>query len=68
MHRWGPKGFAILVAKVGLRPRGIFHTACEPQTDRICGGRFVYRELVPPERLVFIVSFSDEAGNVTRTR
>jgi len=29
-------------------------------------GRFVYRELVPPERLVFIVSFSDEAGNVTR--
>jgi len=25
MHGWGPKGFAMLVAKVSLRPRGIFH-------------------------------------------
>jgi uncharacterized protein YndB with AHSA1/START domain len=29
-------------------------------------GKFVYREIVPPERLVFINSFSDEAGGVTR--
>ena len=26
----------------------------------------VYREIVPPERLVFINSFSDEKGGVTR--
>jgi uncharacterized protein YndB with AHSA1/START domain len=29
-------------------------------------GKFVYREIVAPERLVFIVSFSDEKGGVTR--
>ena len=29
-------------------------------------GRWVYREIAPPERLSFVVSFSDEQGNVTR--
>ena len=29
-------------------------------------GKFVYREIEAPERLVFIVSFSDEKGGVTR--
>ena len=29
-------------------------------------GKFVYREIVPPERIVFINSFSDEAGGITR--
>jgi uncharacterized protein YndB with AHSA1/START domain len=29
-------------------------------------GRFVYREIAPPERLVFIVSFSDAQAGVTR--
>jgi uncharacterized protein YndB with AHSA1/START domain len=29
-------------------------------------GKFVYREIVAPERLVFVNSFSDERGGVTR--
>src|SRR5262249_53897604 len=29
-------------------------------------GKFEYREIVPPERLVFINSFSDESGATTR--
>jgi uncharacterized protein YndB with AHSA1/START domain len=29
-------------------------------------GKFVYREIVPQERLVFLNSFSDEAGGITR--
>jgi uncharacterized protein YndB with AHSA1/START domain len=29
-------------------------------------GRFIYREIVPDERLVFIVSFSDEKAGMTR--
>ena len=29
-------------------------------------GKFVYREIVPPEFLSFTVSFSDEQGGVTR--
>ena len=29
-------------------------------------GKFVYREVKPPERLVFVNSFSDEKGNIIR--
>jgi uncharacterized protein YndB with AHSA1/START domain len=29
-------------------------------------GKFVYREVVPPEKLVFISSFSDENGGLSR--
>jgi uncharacterized protein YndB with AHSA1/START domain len=29
-------------------------------------GRFIYREIVAPEKLVFVVSFSDPKGGVTR--
>ena len=28
-------------------------------------GRFVYREILPPEKLVFVNSFSDEKGGIT---
>jgi uncharacterized protein YndB with AHSA1/START domain len=30
------------------------------------GGRFIYREIAAPERLVFVVSFSDPQGGITR--
>jgi uncharacterized protein YndB with AHSA1/START domain len=29
-------------------------------------GKFVYREIAPPERMVFVVSFSDENAGTTR--
>jgi uncharacterized protein YndB with AHSA1/START domain len=29
-------------------------------------GKFVYREITPPERLVFVSAFSDEKGGLTR--
>jgi uncharacterized protein YndB with AHSA1/START domain len=29
-------------------------------------GKFVYREILPPDRLVFVNSFSDPHGNVVR--
>jgi uncharacterized protein YndB with AHSA1/START domain len=29
-------------------------------------GKFVYREITPPERLVFVSAFSDEKGALTR--
>ena len=29
-------------------------------------GKFVYREIVAPERIVLVSSFSDEAGGITR--
>ena len=29
-------------------------------------GKFIFREIVPHERLVFVVSFSEEGGGMTR--
>lgn len=65
-HWWGPKGFTIVSVKVDLRPGGVMHYGMRTPDGTDTWGRFVYREIVAPERLVFIVSFSDPAGGVTR--
>ncbi len=65
-HWWGPKGFKMLQSKVDLRPGGLFHYGMEGPGGFVMWGRFVYREIVAPEKMVFVVSFSDEAGNITR--
>jgi len=62
---WGPKGFKTLVTKMDLRPGGIFHYGMEAPDGTKMWGRFVYREIVPKEKMVFVVSFSDENGGVT---
>jgi len=63
---WGPKGFTMRVAKLDLRPSGVFHYSMRSPEGRDMWGKFVYREIVAPERIVFVNSFSDEAGNLTR--
>ena len=66
MHWWGPKGFTMRSCKLDLRPGGIFHYRLRSPDGRDMWGKFIYREIVAPERLVFIVSFSDEQEGVTR--
>lgn len=64
---WGPKGFAWARGTMDLRPGGIFHYGMTaPDGKTTMWGRFVYREVVEPSRLAFVVSFSDENGGVTR--
>jgi uncharacterized protein YndB with AHSA1/START domain len=63
---WGPKGFTMMSSKVDLRPGGIFHYGMRGPDGSEMWGKFVYREITPPERMVFLVSFSDENGGVTR--
>ncbi|RJG10611.1 SRPBCC domain-containing protein [Pseudomonas cavernicola] len=63
---WGPKGFKMLVSTLDLRPGGVFHYGMRAPNGQDMWGRFVYREIVAPDRLAFIVSFSDEQGGVTR--
>jgi uncharacterized protein YndB with AHSA1/START domain len=65
-HWWGPKGMRIRVAKLELKPGGIFHYAMEMPDGNEMWGKFVYREITPPERIVFVNSFSDPQGNTTR--
>jgi uncharacterized protein YndB with AHSA1/START domain len=63
---WGPKGFTIHTCKVDLRPGGVFLYGMRAPDGTEMWGKFVYREIVKPERLVFMVSFSDPKGGVTR--
>lgn len=63
---FGPKGFTMPFAKLDLRPGGIFHYRMESPDGPTMWGRFAYREIVPPERLIWVNSFSDETGGVTR--
>ncbi len=65
-HWWGPKGLTVAAAKMDLRPGGSYHYGMRTPDGQTMWGKFVYREIVAPERLVFVNSFSDEAGGLTR--
>ena len=65
-HWWGPVGFSVVAAKMDLRPGGSYHFGlCGPDGEMMWG-KFVYREIVPPQRLVWVHSFADAAGNVIK--
>jgi uncharacterized protein YndB with AHSA1/START domain len=63
---WGPKGFTVIHSKMDLRAGGSYHYGMKSPTGEPMWGKFRYREVVPPERMVLINSFSDEAGGITR--
>jgi uncharacterized protein YndB with AHSA1/START domain len=63
---WGPKGVKIIAAKMDLRVGGTYLYGMETPDGKTMWGKFVYREITPPERMVFINSFSDEAAGLTR--
>ena len=65
-HWWGPKGFKVIASRMDLRPGGTYHYGLQSPNGQAMWGKFVYREIVPPERLVLITSFSDEKGATTR--
>jgi uncharacterized protein YndB with AHSA1/START domain len=49
-----------------LRVGGIYHYGMKTPDGATMWGKFVYREIAPPQRLVFVNSFSDENGGITR--
>lgn len=63
---WGPKGFKVLTATMDLRVGGSYLYGMQPPAGPPMWGKFVFREIVPGQKLVFINSFSDPEGGVTR--
>ena len=63
---WGPKGSTIVASKMDLRSGGTYLGAMRDPTGRVMWAKFVYREIAKPERLVWVHSFSDETGGLTR--
>lgn len=65
-HWWGPKGMTMAVAQLDLRPGGVFHYSLRTPAGQEMWGKFVYREVAAPARLVYVNSFSDAEGNLVR--
>lgn len=63
---WGPTGLTMLSTRVDLRPGGSFHYSMQTPDGQTMWGKFVYREVSPPSKLVWVNSFSDPNGGVTR--
>jgi uncharacterized protein YndB with AHSA1/START domain len=59
---WGPKGFEMGVMKLDFRPGGEFHYSMKTPDGQTMWGKFIYREIAPPDRLVFVNGFANEKG------
>ncbi|HEX4123884.1 MAG TPA: SRPBCC domain-containing protein [Tepidisphaeraceae bacterium] len=68
LTKWfGPKGAVVMATKQDFRPGGNFLFCLKPPGGgKEIWGKFVYREIIPQQRLVWIHSFSDEHGNLRR--
>jgi uncharacterized protein YndB with AHSA1/START domain len=67
LSQWfGPKGFTMPTCRMDLRPGGVFHYQMKSPDGHAMWGKWTFREIVPPQRIVCVVSFSDEQGGVAR--
>jgi uncharacterized protein YndB with AHSA1/START domain len=63
---WGPRGFKSTVLKNEPRPGGAYRIHMRGPDNDDHWSQGVYREFVPPERLVMVGSWADAQGNPTR--
>jgi uncharacterized protein YndB with AHSA1/START domain len=63
---WGPRGFNTRVHKLELRAGGVFLYSQRTPDGREMFGKWVYREIVAPERFIVVVSFCDANENLVR--
>jgi uncharacterized protein YndB with AHSA1/START domain len=63
---WGPKGFTVIASTMELRPGGFYHYGMRAPDGSAMWGKFTYREIEKPSRIVLVSTFSDAAGGVTR--
>lgn len=67
LRQWmSPKDFAVIAAKLDLRPGGSYHYGLRMPDGMEVWGMWVFREIKPPERLVFVQSFSDPQRGMAR--
>lgn len=70
-HWWGPNGWELPVCEIDFRAGGVWHY-CMKCMDRNQGeyygmeswGKVVYKEIIEPEKIIYIDYFSDAEGNI----
>jgi uncharacterized protein YndB with AHSA1/START domain len=60
---WGPANMAIDVVKLDFRPQGIFHYSMQ-MSDTVRYGVFHYVAIEEPNKIEWINSFANEAGEI----
>ena len=67
LQQWfSPKGFSVIKADLDLRAGGTYHYGMRMADGKEVWGKWLIREVKRPERLVFINTFSDPQGGLTR--
>lgn len=65
-HWWGPKGFDLEITKFEPHPGGIhLYKMSAANGGFEMWGKWIFKEISAPHKLVFVVTFSDENGGVT---
>lgn len=65
-HWFGPSGFTIPISHLNLVPGGVFHYCMRAPNGVEMWGKWIFQEIVPPERIVLVNTFSNKHGNLTR--
>lgn len=66
LDNWfGPKGCKIVGGNLDLREGGTYHYGMRMPDGNVMWGKWTFREVKRPEKLVLISTFSDEQGGVT---
>ncbi|VVB56590.1 Activator of Hsp90 ATPase -like protein [uncultured archaeon] len=63
---FGPKGATTLSSKNDFRTGGMRLWAMKAADGLVMWGKWKYKEITPPSKLVFVNSFSDAQGGTTR--
>ncbi len=67
LEKWmSPAGCTTIAARLDLRVGGRYHYGLRTPDGKEMWGMWQFREIVAPERLVTLNSFSDAAGGLTR--
>ncbi|RIX48692.1 SRPBCC domain-containing protein [Paenibacillus nanensis] len=63
---WGPRGYEMTILGQELAPGGFIHYKQQSPEGNVMWGKFTYREIEAPEKLVYANSFADETGKTVR--
>lgn len=67
LQKWmAPPGMTVLKAEQNLKPGGHYHYGLGSGQGNEMWGMVTYKEITPNSRLVYLQSFSDPQGNLTR--
>ena len=67
LAQWmSPAGFKVIKADQDFRPGGRYHYGLEAPDGSQMWGKQIFKEIVPQSKLVYLQSFSDKDGSVSR--